>query len=224
MLKKQLSVIIPAWQAEKYIAEAINSVRNQKWDGAVELIVCNDGSTDRTAEIAGMPGVNLLSKARGGAASARNMGLKASEGEYIYFLDADDLAAEGALESLYMPMRNNPAIMAVFGRAEDFVSDELTAGQRAALNPRCEPYGGVLPGCALLRREIFDIVGIFDENLKSGETVSWQMKLRESGVCTVNIEQTVLKRRLHLANTGRLKPHEELRNYAALLRERMKKK
>lgn len=221
---ENLSVIIPAWQAEKYITQAIQSVKCQKWNGEVEIIVCNDGSTDRTEEMARAQGVNVLGKEQGGAASARNMGLKAAKGAYIFFLDADDISLENALECLYRPMQNNPEIMAVFGRAEDFISEELTEQQKSALKPRPESYGGVLPGCALIRKEVFGKIGLFDEGLKSGETVSWLLKLRESGICTVTVEQTVLKRRLHLTNTGRLNPQEEMRNYAALLRERMRKK
>lgn len=221
---EKLSVIIPAWQAEKYIIQAIHSVQCQSWDGEVEIIVCDDGSTDRTGEMAKEQGVTVLRKEQGGAASARNMGVKAATGSYLFFLDADDISVENALDSLYAPMRKDPKLMAVFGKAEDFVSEELTEQQKAALKPRRESYGGVLPGCALMRKEVFEKIGLFEESLKSGETVSWQMKLRESGICTATVEQTVLKRRLHLTNTGRLKPQEEMRNYAALLRERMRKK
>lgn len=221
---EKVSVIIPAWQAEHYIAQAIRSVKNQNWEGEMEIIVVDDGSTDRTAEIAKEPGVKVLTKEHNGAAAARNEGIRASGGNWIFFLDADDILEEGALEFLYAPMKEHPEIKAVFGKAEDFISEELTEEQKAELKPRTEAYGGVLPGCALLRREVFQNIGSFEEHLKSGETVSWQMKLRESGLCTKTIEQTVLKRRLHLTNTGRLHPKEEMKNYAALLRERMRKR
>lgn len=128
------------------------------------------------------------------------------------------------MEVLYAPMQADEQVMAVFGMAEDFISEELSEQQKKTLKMREGAYKGVLPGCTLLKKEVFDCVGLFDEALKSGETVSWQMKLRESGIRTVNIEQTVLKRRLHLTNTGRLNPQQEMKNYAALLRERMKKK
>lgn len=218
-----LSVMIPAWQAETYIEQAIASIQRQNWDGSIELIVCDDGSTDRTGEIAEKMGACVLRKVRGGAASARNRSLQAATGKYFLFLDADDILADDALEMLYAPFQKEPELMAVFGKAEDFVSEELTEQQKVKLKPRTEPYGGVLPGCALLRREVFDAVGLFDERLKSGETISWQMKLRESDCLVRTIDQVVLKRRLHLSNTGRLNQKEEMKNYAVLLRERMRK-
>ena len=150
------------------------------------------------------------------------MGLRASSGSLILFLDADDLLTENALPDLYQALIGSNAD-AVFAMAEDFVSPELTDAEKAALRPRTAPYGGVLPGCSLIRRQVFDAVGFFDSTLKSGETVAWQMKLRDSGIPTVQIPVVTLKRRLHLSNTGRIHQKQEMANYAALLRKRMKK-
>lgn len=221
---KKLSVIIPAWQAEKYIGQAIDSVKQQAWEGEKEIIIVDDGSSDNTAFVAQSKGAVVLRKVQGGAASARNMGLHSAAGDYILLLDADDILAEDALETLYEPMQKNPHVMAVFGKAEDFVSEELTDQQKAALKQRNGSYGGVLPGCSLIKKEVFETIGLFDETLKSGETVSWQMKFREAGITAVTVDKTVLKRRLHLTNTGRLNQKEEMKNYAALLRERMRKR
>lgn len=119
-------------------------------------------------------------------------------------------------------MIKNSDIMAVFGKAQDFISEELTDEEKAKLKPRDGAYSGRLTGCSLIKKEVFDIVGTFDESLKSGETVAWMMKLQESKIPIANIDDVVLKRRLHLTNTGRLKPQEEMKNYALLLRKRMK--
>ena len=219
---ESLSVIIPAHQAEPYIAQAVASVRQQNWAGETEIIVVDDGSTDATADVARTLDVKLLQKEQGGAASARNMGLQAAKGELILLLDADDVLTDGALEALYAPMKKGEAD-AVFAMAEDFISPELTEAQKAALLPRSGSYGGVLPGCSLIRRSVFETIGLFDAAMKSGETVAWQLKLRDAGIKTVQIAAVTLKRRLHLTNTGRLQPKQEMANYAALLRQRMKK-
>ena len=219
---ESLSVIIPAHQAEKYIAEAVDSVRNQNWGGDTEIIVVDDGSTDGTAEKAAGLGVELLRKPQGGAASARNMGLKAARGELILLLDADDVLTEGALESMYSALCAQDA-QAVFAMAEDFISPDLTQEQKAQLLPRTGSYGGVLPGCSLIRRSVFESIGYFDDSMKSGETVAWQLRLRDEGIKCVQIPVVTLRRRLHLSNTGRLQAKQEMQNYAALLRKRMKK-
>lgn len=217
-----LSVIIPAYRAEKYIAQAVDSVRRQNWPGQLEIIVVDDGSADRTAEAAEGLGVQVLRKDQGGAASARNMGLRRAAGALIVLLDADDVLTDGALDAMYAALTSGDA-EAVFAMAEDFISPELTEAQKAELKPRAAAYGGVLPGCSMIRRTVFDAVGLFDDTMKSGETVAWQMKLRDLGVKTVQIPVVTLRRRLHLTNTGRLHQKQEMANYAALLRKRMKK-
>ena len=220
-MPETLSVIIPAHQAEKYIAQAVESVRRQGWIGQTEIIVIDDGSTDNTAGAAQALGVQLLQKAQGGAASARNMGLRAATGELILLLDADDLLVDGAVNAMYTALTGG--VDAVFTMAEDFISPELTEEQKAELKPRPAPYGGVLPGCSLIRRRVFDAIGLFDDTMKSGETVAWQLKLRDMEIKTVQIPIVTLKRRLHLTNTGRVQQKQEMANYAALLRKRMKK-
>lgn len=220
---EKISVIIPAYNAEKYLAEAVASVRSQNWRDEMEIIIIDDGSVDGTVSVARVTGDLVLSKRRGGAASARNMGIRNSSGELLFFLDADDLVTNEALERLYEPMLTDKEVIAVFGRAQDFISPELSEEQRSRLQVRREPYGGVLPGCALIRREAFERIGLFEESLKTGETVAWQMRLREAKMPVVTVDYVALRRRLHLTNTGRVSIRQEMKDYAAILRERMRK-
>ena len=225
MKNVMLSVIIPAYNAERYLREAVESVLRQKWQGEREIIIVDDASSDGTAGLAASLGCFvIMSPQRGGAASARNKGISAARGEWILLLDADDVLAEDAVESLYRTFEADPETVAVFGKAEDFVSQELSPDQAAVLKPRRGSYDGILPGCSLIRKRVFDTVGLFDESLKSGETVDWIMKLRESGMKTARIDAVTLKRRIHLTNTGRVDRSGEMRNYAALLRKRMIKR
>ena len=220
-MPETLSVIIPAYEAEKYIAQAVASVRAQNWAGQTQIIVIDDGSADNTAAAAEALGLQVIRKAQGGAASARNEGLRAATGALVLLLDADDVLAEGALDAMYAAMQEG--VDGVFAMAEDFISPELTDAQKAELKPRPAAYGGVLPGCSLIRRSVFETIGLFDDTMKSGETVAWQLKLRDAGIKTVQIPYVTLKRRLHLTNTGRTQQKQEMANYAALLRKRMRK-
>lgn len=221
-MSETLSVIIPAYQAEKYIAQAVASVRSQEWPGEVQILVIDDGSTDHTAAVAQDLGVQVLKKEQGGAASARNAGLRAAVGDWVLLLDADDVLTDGAVAAMRAALADSDA-EAVFAMAEDFISPDLSEAQKAALKPREGAYGGVLPGCSLIRRQVFDTIGLFDDTMKSGETVAWQLKLRDAGIKTVQLPLVTMRRRLHMTNTGRLFQKQEMADYAALLRKRMKR-
>ena len=108
-MKKDLkiSVIIPAYNAEKYLTETLDSVVSQTMsDSDYEIIIVNDGSSDHTADILEKyknlySNITVINKENGGPSSARNAGLDIASGEYIYFFDADDLLINNSLEALY---------------------------------------------------------------------------------------------------------------------------
>jgi len=95
MEEKKVSVIIPAYNAEKYLHRAVNSVLSQEGypEDKIEIIIVNDGSTDKTGEIAKAygPPVKVIEKENGGVASAFNAGVKEATGDYIMWLSADDI-------------------------------------------------------------------------------------------------------------------------------------
>lgn len=219
-MKTRISIIIPAWNAEKYIAEAIGSVKGQE-EFELEIIVADDGSSDQTAKIAEARKVTVARLEHKGAAHARNAALKLSTSPFIFFLDADDILMPNALSKLYTPFEEDKSLMAVFSRAKDFYSPELSEEERARVKARLDSYGGVLPGCSLLKREVIEQVGLFDESLSSGETVKWLMSMKEKGIKTVEIDEVTLSRRIHMSNTGRKDPKGEAANYAAILRAKM---
>jgi glycosyltransferase involved in cell wall biosynthesis len=92
MFRKQVSVIIPTYNREGYICQAIESVLQQTYEN-IEIIVVDDGSTDRTKEKlhSYLPKIRYISTKNGGPAHARNIGMAAATGEYLAFLDSDDL-------------------------------------------------------------------------------------------------------------------------------------
>ncbi|MDO4492782.1 MAG: glycosyltransferase family A protein [Clostridia bacterium] len=215
---EKLSVVIPVYNGEKYIAEAIGSVRSQCPEA--EIVVVDDGSADRSAEIAEACGAVVLRKDNGGAASARNAGAERATGSHLLFLDADDRLTPGAVETLRMAMQGENA-RAAAGMCVDFVSPDLTEAQAARLLPRKEPYAGSLPGCVLMERGLFTELGGFDAKLRTGETVDFLLKLRMFGEKTAKTDAVTAERRLHLTNTGRTAREDERKSYAAILRERL---
>ena len=92
-MKPLVSILIPAYNADQWIAETVQSAIGQTWPRK-EIIVVDDGSSDRTAEVARRfisKKVAVVSTENQGAAAARNYGLRLSHGDYIQWLDADDL-------------------------------------------------------------------------------------------------------------------------------------
>ena len=105
-MNKKISLIIPVYNVEKYIERCIVSIVSQ--DVSVddyELIIVNDGSTDKSRQIAGdlqkqYPVIKIIDKENGGLSSARNEGIEHASGEYLFFIDSDDWLAEGSLKFL----------------------------------------------------------------------------------------------------------------------------
>jgi len=114
MSKKPLiSVIVPAYNVEEYLAACLDSILRQTFSD-YEIILINDGSTDRTAEIISQyssnPRIRVHTQQNSGISVARNQGIKMSRGQYICYVDSDDIIAETYLEKLITPLLQNPEI------------------------------------------------------------------------------------------------------------------
>lgn len=116
-MKPLISVIIPIYNVESYLNRCIDSILGQSYEN-VELILVNDGSTDKSLEICldyqSLDNrVKVFSKENGGVSSARNMGIKESAGEYIMFVDSDDWISNDTLEILFKDIDKNNSDIAI---------------------------------------------------------------------------------------------------------------
>ena len=110
-MSKLISIITPVYNVEKFIVETIESVLNQSHSNW-ELILVDDGSTDSSTEICKQYAskderVKYFHKQNGGQASARNLGIKKAKGEYVTFLDSDDLYCFDKLQSHLSDLKNH---------------------------------------------------------------------------------------------------------------------
>ncbi len=229
----KVSVIIPSYNAGAYLAQAVSSIREQQTGFPLntEIIVIDDGSADGSVEqlqgpaaAEGAPGsaLRILRQDHQGAAAARNYGMKEATGEYLLFLDADDVLVPDAIEVLYQGLLQNEGAAVALGMAEEFISEELDAKTAGLLAKKEVPFGAFLSGCCFGKKEALLKVGFFDPKLKSGgETVDWLARLRDSGLKTVQISVVTVRRRIHLTNTGRVHAQEEMQAYAAIIRKRL---
>jgi glycosyltransferase involved in cell wall biosynthesis len=197
-----ISVIIPCYNAEAYLAEAIGSALRQE-AGPLEIIVVDDGSTDGSARVA-QQFVALLRyerQANAGIGAARNRGVELAEGQYVGFLDADDVWPDGSLGRRLDLMRASPGTACVFGTVEEFVSPELGEDVRAALAVTLSAQPARLAGSMLIDRAAFTRVGPFDPTLALGETLDWVARAEHAGIVMQTVDAVVLRRRIHRDNT-----------------------
>ncbi|MDR0300037.1 MAG: glycosyltransferase [Streptococcaceae bacterium] len=138
LITKDLSIIVPVYNAEKYLDTCINSVIQQETDVNYELILVDDGSTDRSAEILnsykGNSHVKVIQKENGGISSARNVGLEICEGKFITFIDNDDLLAEGAIDIMIQTINTSESDIVEF-RHQVFISENEIVKNRKSVNP-----------------------------------------------------------------------------------------
>jgi glycosyltransferase involved in cell wall biosynthesis len=169
-----VSVAIPTYNRAAYIGDAIRSVLAQDYHH-VEIIVADDGSTDNTADIVARFGsvVTYLSLPhRGQPAATRNAGLAAARGEYVAFLDSDDLFLPGRLARQVAALTEHPEAGLVYSNGYFFREDPETPVGRV-LDGLPTPSGDALPDLLrgnflappvlLIRRSCLDSVGVFDE-------------------------------------------------------------
>jgi glycosyltransferase involved in cell wall biosynthesis len=202
-----VSVVLPAYEAEAYLAEAIESVLAQTYR-PLELIVVDDGSTDGSAKIASRYAsgeVTVLRQPNRGTAVARNAGVARTRGAYIGHLDADDLWLPSKLE-LQVEALAEGSFDAACGLVEEFLSPELDESEGARLRPPRGPLPGYVLGAMLFGRMAHERVGPFDGSWQAGQDLAWLARAKEIGLRFVELPEIVLRRRLHLANKGRLRP------------------
>ena len=201
-----VSVIMPCYNGERYLAEAIESALSQT-HRPIEVIVVDDGSTDGSRQVAERFGdrIRWTQRDHSGIAGARNHGIELAQGEFLAFLDADDLWVEDKLARQVKALRDDPSAGIVSGEMEQFVSPELV-GQ---IDSRIQFVAGVvsvrIPGSVLVRRSEFDRVGVFSTDLTTGEFMDWISRAGNAGVKSVQIPGVVLRRRIHDANHGILR-------------------
>lgn len=202
-----VSVVIPAFEAERYVGEAIESVLAQTYS-PVETIVVDDGSADRTAEVAaGFDGVTVIVQENHGPSAARNRGFAASSGEFVAFHDSDDAMTPDKLAVQVGLMREDPRVGCVLAEQELLVEE----GAELPFWAEGTPVPTVMPAkppeladepdvhtmTMVVRREVFERSGGFDEEMRMAEDVDWLLRASEAGVEVARLPRVLLRRRVH---------------------------
>jgi glycosyltransferase involved in cell wall biosynthesis len=220
-MKELTSIIIPCRNGAGYLPEAVAGIRRQNMP--VEIIVVDDGSTDATAAVAKKLGCIVSSIPHSGLSAARNEGLKLARGDCILFHDHDDVLRDGALARLHAELPGDEKVRIVMAMARDFISPELAEADKKLLAPRPEPYYGLLSGAVLIRRDVFEKIEAFTEDLATGQTMDFLLRAEQAGVRVRRIDFLAVDRRLHNNNMGRSMQQQENRDYAGILRMKLRR-
>jgi glycosyltransferase involved in cell wall biosynthesis len=184
------------WNAERYVGEAVASVLSQLGPDD-EVVVVDDGSTDRTLEVLVSYGdrVHVLAEPHRGVGAARNTSLDACRGRYQGFLDADDRWAPGALDALLGGLEGDPSADIVVGVTDEFLDEGIDSPEAAGLRPPEQGVRGWFLGTMLGHRAAFERVR-FDEQQHLASTADWLTRIRETGVTFRPLDRVTLERRI----------------------------
>lgn len=197
-----VSVIIPTCNGEAFIAEAINSVISQTYP-ILEIFLIDDGSTDQTKEIIKKfsKHLRLIKQSHlGDPAFGRNRGIREAKGEFIAFLDQDDLWPEDKLHIQVDNLERYPDAEVDVGitKVLNQRSDKNNASDFGRFN-EFDQYFFLASG--LFRKDVFDRIGMFDENMKyHGSDFDWILRAAEAGVLFNLHNEITLLYRLHMGN------------------------
>ncbi len=190
------TVVVIGYNVEDYISEAIESVLAQDYSD-YEIIFVNDGSTDQTLErVVAFDNrrINPVTIPNGGISIARNSGVERANGEYIVFLDGDDLMAPGALRNFHAAASEDSAAIMLYGNSITFTDEDRQSLSDPNTGIEKRPSGHVLrnllqrnivpcPSCACIKNSVFRDLGGFDPGVRQSE--DWEMWCRVSVVGTI---------------------------------------
>jgi glycosyltransferase involved in cell wall biosynthesis len=209
----QVSVIIPAYNGDRYLAEAIDSVLGQSYQD-YEIIVVDDGSTDRTAQVVKQYGkaVRYLSQINQGVAASRNLGLAAALGDYIAFLDQDDIFLPHKLSS-QVALLDRDVDLGMVNSGWQIYRENSISETEAAVKPWQQIpqltsanliiWKPVFLGAMLFRRNWLERAGGFDTSLEQTPDVDLVMRLAKIGCSAAWIERVTVKYRQHETNASK---------------------
>lgn len=199
-----ISCVVPVYNGERFIAAAVESILAQGYR-PIEVIVVNDGSTDRTADVLVGFGeeIKVIHQENAGQAAARNRGIQAAAGPFIAFLDADDLWVPEKLARQMDWLAEHPEMQLCTCLMQNFWAPELvdeaeTMRDTEHARPLVATWQGVLA-----RREVFDSVGHMDTGAAYADVREWMHRARTLGVNVGRMDEVLVQRRIHGANISR---------------------
>ncbi len=205
----RISVVIPVYNGAIFLREAVESVIAQEY-GNTEILIVDDGSTDNTPdevitiieEYRLSISIKYFRQENQGPSVARNTGILHASGDFIAFLDADDLFAPDKFKIQMGAFVKDADLDLVAGRIQ-YVSLEGAETREVKYDPDDQAVVHVHLGSMLVRKRVFEKIGLFDSGLRYSEDVEWWLRIREKPLHFVILHDITLHYRLHGGNMTR---------------------
>lgn len=216
-MEPRVSVLIPCYNAGRYLAAALDSVLAQTYQD-FEIIVVDDGSEDDSAAVAARyPQVRYFYNAHSGISVTRNLAISKARGEIIVFLDADDLWVPEKLEKQVAYLDSHPECQLVYTLVQNFFDgnpETMTQRQEQLLNANMD---NCLVTCCI-RRRLYETYGGYREDYPYGEDTHWVTRLWAAGVNMKHcIPEALYLRRIHDRNISLSHRKVEQKNIMTLM-------
>lgn len=224
MQKPLVSVVIPVYNGERYLASTLDSVWAQDYR-PIEVIVVDDGSIDNSAAIAqSYQDVRYIYQPNQGVAVARNRGIAAAQGEFISFLDQDDMWTPNKLRVQMDHLLKNPDLGYVIAKQRIFLEPGTEVPSWFREKFLHGDQMGFLPSTLVARASVFRQIGSFDPAYKNASDVQWFFQAKDAGIPMAVLPEVLLHRRIHSDNQSyRVKAlHSEYIKIVRLSMERQK--
>ena len=195
-----VSVILPLYNGERFVRKAVNSVLRQTYPH-FELLIIDDGSDDKSQQqLPEDHRIRLFTRSNHGVAATRNFGIKLAKGELIAFIDQDDQWHPEKLAFQVKHMLQNPDT----GYLLTMMQNVLTGNTECPywLKPELLEGAqlGLLPSSLMVKKEVFDRIGTFDEQLVNSSDSDWIFRADRNGIKRSVVDKVLLTRNIHDQN------------------------
>ena len=221
-----ISCIVPVFNGERYLRETLDSILAQTYR-PIEIIVADDGSTDSTPRIVVGYGdtIHYVKQNNAGASAARNLGLHVARGEFIAFLDADDLWHPEKLARQMTCFEAHPELDLCITHQQNFWISQLAEEEEQYRDHELsKPRPGYHSGTLLARHVVFLAVGTFDPSLPHADKTEWFLRVLEKGIAIKILPEILMYRRLHEANLSRTAGAASRDEYLKLIKNTLERR
>ena len=212
----KVSIIIPTYNQAEYLKEAIESVLNQTYKN-IEIIIVDDGSTDNTLEVVASfdNKIVYIQQRNKGASSARNTGIKEASGEYVAFLDSDDMWIKNKLEKQIEFIKNDPEIGLLGTGCYEMINmgkmiyKKIFPAKNEILQKDLIKYNPFIQSSVIVEKDVFNDIDLYDEKFKESEDYDLWLRIAQK-YKVANLPEALVTKRYYEKGLSKNKDSKQL--------------